>query len=78
MKTIVGEIPTGVEMAASPKHLQSCVECGGWGGGLGNEPGTYARLTAWSLGLSPSGMLHNKEPACAPVCCVRKQDNENM
>lgn len=33
MKTIVGEIPTGVEMAASPKHLQSCVECGGWGGG---------------------------------------------
>lgn len=29
MTTIVGEVPTGVEMAASPKHVQPCVEDGG-------------------------------------------------
>lgn len=40
---IVGEVPSGAEMAASPQHVQPCVE---EGRRMGNEPGTYARLSA--------------------------------
>lgn len=28
MRTIAGEVPTGVEMAASPRHVQPSVEDG--------------------------------------------------
>lgn len=42
------------------------------GRGMDNEPGTYARLSARSLGLSPDRHVPQHGAMCAPECsaCV--------
>lgn len=47
-------------------------ECGVWrmGGGMDNEPDTYARLSARSLGLSPDRHVPQHGAMCASKCCT--------
>lgn len=48
-------------------------KCGVWrmGRGMDNEPGTCARLTARSLGLSPDRHVPQHGAVCALECCTR-------
>lgn len=77
MTTIVGEVPTGVEMAASPEHVQLCVECGGWGGGwLMSQAHMLASVP--DLLVSPVRHYTTRSCVCSwlllcVVVCVRKR-----
>lgn len=80
MKTIVLEVPSGVEMAASPEHVQPCVECGGWGGGWVMSQ-AHMLASVPDLLVSPVRHVTQQGAVCASVCCVcvfEKNDDENM
>lgn len=71
MRTTVGEVPTGMEMAASPKHVQPCVDCGGWGGGCVCVMSQAHMLASVpDLLVSPVRHVTQQGAACSPVCCV--------
>lgn len=40
------------------------------GRGMDNEPDTYARLSARSLGLAPDRHVPQHGAMCAPECCT--------
>lgn len=84
MKTILLEVPTGVEMAAMPEHVQPCVECGGWGGGWVMS---QAHMLASVPDLLVSPVRHvtqcgvcayASECVCVRGCVLKKNDDENM
>lgn len=71
--TTVQEIPTGVEIAASRKHVQPCVACGGWEGGWVMSQ-AHMLASVPDLLVSPVRHVTQQGAAHAPVCC----DNKNM
>lgn len=68
MMPIVGEVPTGVEMAASTKHVQPCVESGGWGGGWVMSQ-AHMLASVPDLLVSPVRHVTQHGALCAPGCC---------
>lgn len=75
MATTEREIPTGVEMAASPKHVQPGVDCAGRGGGwLMSQAHMLASVP--DLLVSPVRHLTQQGAARALVRRARKQDNK--
>ena len=75
--TTVRQIPTGVEMAASPKHVQPCVHCGGWGGGWVMSQ-AHMLASVPDLLVFPVRHVTQQGAARAAVCCARKPDDDNM
>lgn len=56
-------------MAASPEHVQPCVECGGWGEGwIMSQAHMLASVP--DLLVSPVRHVTQHGAACAPGCCV--------
>lgn len=79
MTTVVGEVPTGVELAASPEHVQPCMECGGWGGGWVMSQ-AHMLASVPDLLVSPVRHVTQHGAVCAPRCCycVCGKDDETM
>lgn len=69
MTTIVGAVPTGMEMTASPKHVQPCVEGGGWRGGCVMSQ-AHMLASVPDLLVSPVRHVTQQGAVHAPVCRV--------
>ena len=67
MTTTVGEVPTGVEMAAGPEHVQPCVEDGG-GGRVMSQAHMLASVP--DLLVSPVRHVTQHGAVCVCVCSV--------